>query len=121
MMNVFIDANDKLLAAIDYTIGRYGHESWFPAALKDTTTKYLLLQNKNASEESPLKIFRLRRNSDDANDDDDYYRYGYSGHHYIIDQIEKYALAIKRFSFYKYLSLYLVVIIIFILILLLKK
>lgn len=108
-MNVFIDINDKLLAAIDYTIGRYGHESWFPAALKDATTKYLLIDN-NKNNVEPLKIFKLNN-----------YSYGYEGFHYIIDQIEKYSLAINKLYSYRYLCVYLLGMIIIILILLTSK
>lgn len=103
MTHLFIDNNEKMLAAIDYAINTYGDQKWFPAALKITTTEHLL---KGDDTTEPLEIFKLQTGG-----------YGYKGYHYIIDKIEKYHLsAINSYS-YKYLSLFLFCIIIILIIL----
>ena len=104
MTQLFIETSDKMLAAIDYTINTYGHEKWFSPALKNVATQYLLRGDDNAE---PLKIFRLSNGG-----------YGYTGYHFIIDNIEKYYLSIINVRSYQYLCAFLFFVIIIFIILL---
>lgn len=98
MTHIFNDTSDKMLAAIDYTISRYGHEPWLPAALRLATTKYLISGDDRVE---PLTIFKVKDGG-----------YGYTGYHYIIDAIEKYNVNVINYYSYKYLSLFLFIMII---------
>lgn len=102
-MHMFNDTNDKMLAAIDYTIAKYGDEAWFPAALRKATTEYIIRGDDRIE---PLKIFELKGGG-----------YGYTGYHYIINSIEEYNHSIVKIYSYKYLSLILFFIIFLIIIL----
>lgn len=138
-MKVFIDDTAKLIAAVDYTIGKYGKEPWFPAALQKIITKYLMLvdeeSGKNLLRRDPKLLkpltFSLLKKKDDyyySNDDyyysndgssnnNGYYSYRYTGHHYIINHIEKYSHAINKVYSYQYICLYLLFIIVIVIIL----
>lgn len=108
-MNVFIDTSDKLVAAIDYCIRKYGDEPWLPAALMKTTSEYIMLVDRK-EDDTPLEIFKLNNKEG----------YSYNGFHYIINQIEKYFVSTVNARSYQHLCFFLLFIIIIIIILLIK-
>ena len=87
-MKIYFNENDKMVGAIDYVIERYKHYTWFPAALKKATET--MINQNNTHKNEPLKLFKTKNGL-----------VGYRGSHYIIQEIEKYAIAHDNVVYYR--------------------